>query len=309
MDDILYIQTGYFLKQYYANLLSLSDTKMVNRTICNFICECGEHVSIQYRLIIKRGAYCRTCCYTRSYNKRMNTVNNESYDNPCVVYMLKQIAERDKCIILNFNNNLSFKSIIKFKCNCGKDDSTLYRNIKIRGGICRECCCRIANNKRASTFMELYGAAHSSRVPEIIEKTKRTNIERYGTTHPAQSSLIECNTYKSKEYITKSGRKYIIQGYEDIALDELYISYLEDMIVIGKANVPQINYIFDNKEKIYYPDIFIPSENKIIEVKSTWTYKIQYNKNIIKANTCIEKGYKFEFWIYDGKMNKTILSY
>lgn len=38
----------------------------------------------------------------------------------------------------------------------------------------------------------------------------------------------------------------------------------------------------------YYPDIFIPKENKIIEVKSIWTYNVNLEKNILKQKASIK---------------------
>ena len=294
--------------KYSAILTLLSDTKMVHRTMVSFTCKCGVTSTVQYRIILKRGAYCHKCCYNHSYNKRIKTVSEKgNYSNPRIRATLNEISIRDKCELLNLTDNISFKSIINFKCKCGTVDSTLYRNIKIRGGLCRTCCYKIGNNKRVNTFMEIYGTTHSTNTPEFIEKTKNTNMERYGTTHPAQSPYVNCNTYKSKIYTTKNGNVHIVQGYENIALDELMEKYPEENIIIGKSNVPQIKYTFDNKSKVYYPDIYIPSENKIIEVKSTWTYKVQVNKNITKANSCKEQGYNYEFWIYDIKKNKILL--
>jgi hypothetical protein len=40
-----------------------------------------------------------------------------------------------------------------------------------------------------------------------------------------------------------------------------------------------INYILDGKERKHYPDIFIPKENLIIEVKSKFTYFKYVAKN------------------------------
>ena len=58
---------------------------------------------------------------------------------------------------------------------------------------------------------------------------------------------------------------------------------------------------------VYYADIYIKSENKIIEVKSDYTMEKDYDKNMTKWESCVEQGYEFEFWIYDNKKNKTIL--
>ena len=53
----------------------------------------------------------------------------------------------------------------------------------------------------------------------------------------------------------------------------------------------------------YFPDIFIPKDNKIIEVKSVRTMMLHLETNIIKKIRCLEMGFQFEFRIYDNKMN------
>jgi hypothetical protein len=47
--------------------------------------------------------------------------------------------------------------------------------------------------------------------------------------------------------------------------------------------------------------MFIPSENKIIEVKSTWTYSKDVDKNRAKWTATREKGYVCEIWIFNSK--------
>jgi hypothetical protein len=56
-----------------------------------------------------------------------------------------------------------------------------------------------------------------------------------------------------------------------------------------------------------FPDIYIKSLNKIIEVKSDYVYIKELQKNIIKKKACLYLGYNFEFWIFDGKHNLTII--
>ena len=57
----------------------------------------------------------------------------------------------------------------------------------------------------------------------------------------------------------------------------------------------------ESQSKIYLPDIYIKTYNKIIEVKSKYTYLIEESKNIVKKETCISMGIDFEFWIIDKK--------
>jgi predicted AAA+ superfamily ATPase len=74
----------------------------------------------------------------------------------------------------------------------------------------------------------------------------------------------------------------------------------------GGMSVPQIDYWFEGARRKYFPDFYIPAENLIVEVKSTWTFANgdKLEKNLAKRNACLAAGYKFEFYIYDGKGNR-----
>lgn len=106
-----------------------------------------------------------------------------------------------------------------------------------------------------------------------------------------------------KKYVIKvNGEKINVQGYERYVVPKLIEIYGRENLKIGFEN-DFIEYKMDDKLKKYFPDIFIKSENKIIEVKSTYTLKLDLEKNLIKRDSCIEKGYEFNFYIWDkGKI-------
>ncbi len=54
----------------------------------------------------------------------------------------------------------------------------------------------------------------------------------------------------------------------------------------------------DGKKRKYYPDIYIISEQKIVEVKSIWTYKKELGRNLLKEKACLKAGYDFKFMIF-----------
>lgn len=64
---------------------------------------------------------------------------------------------------------------------------------------------------------------------------------------------------------------------------------------ISKPNT--IKYEIDNKYKIYHPDYFYEELNLIIEIKSSYTYEKDLEKNLLKQKSCLEKGYNFIFII------------
>ena len=101
-----------------------------------------------------------------------------------------------------------------------------------------------------------------------------------------------------------SGNLVKYQGYENLAIDELVQLYEEDDICIGRSNIPIITYYINHTKHVYFPDFFIKSENKIIEVKSEWTITLERGNVEEKAQATVKAGYKYEIWVYNVKKVK-----
>jgi hypothetical protein len=183
--------------------------------------------------------------------------------------------------------------------------------------------------KGKKTCMEKYGVDNAAKTPQIIQKVKdawnekfgghpknnkevqdkwkATCLEKYGG-HPNQNRDIqiksEATSFHYKDYIMPSGKIVKYQGYENLALDELVKLYEEEDLGIGRSNVPSVNYYIDDKKHVYFPDFFIKSENKIIEVKSVWTIGLARGNIEDKAQATVKAGYKYEIWIYSDKKVK-----
>ena len=94
---------------------------------------------------------------------------------------------------------------------------------------------------------------------------------------------------------------------ETRVLDELIINEKVDEsdIIIGSQYVPEIWYLDNsNKKHRFYVDIYIPSQNKCIEVKSLYTYKKNEAINLLKQDATKNLGYNYEFWVYNKKGEK-----
>lgn len=157
--------------------------------------------------------------------------------------------------------------------------------------------------KIKATNIGRYGFECALQNEEIFAKVKATNLERYGVEYVAQNAEIheKIMKYSTKKYMFPSGKEVSVQGYENIAIDILLETYQEDLIETSRKEMPEIWYNYKMTTKRYFPDIYIPSENKIIEVKSLWTYKRELVKNICKALATRELGYDYEIWIIDKK--------
>jgi hypothetical protein len=183
--------------------------------------------------------------------------------------------------------------------------------------------------KGKQTMLEKYNVEHALQNKDLLQQRNETNLELFGVENPLQCSLIKqkkdntCeekygakdimhnpeifekvvkNSFKKKEFVLPSGKKITYQGYEDIAFNELLQSLNENDFTNDVKVMPKIIYDFDGKKKRYYPDIYLPSQNRFIEVKSEYTFKRCLSQNIAKQAQMFKDGYLFEFWICTTKL-------
>jgi len=177
------------------------------------------------------------------------------------------------------------------------------------------------NEKFKKTCLEKYGVEHPMLDEGIKSKVSISNRDRYGENWFVETKEFKdkslkikeekyghpINTFKIKDYVLPSGKTVKVQGYENYALDILLKEHEESDIFISYSEIKEeigiLNYILENKDRIYIPDIYIKSENKIIEVKSDYTYNLDLQKNILKKESCLSMGINFEFWIIDKNGN------
>ena len=164
-------------------------------------------------------------------------------------------------------------------------------------------------NKLQNTNIERYGVKTTLLHKETMKKIKDTLFERYGVTHPMHvpefvDKYVK-SSYSMKIYIFPSGRECIVQGYEPLALDLILDTGIlhEDEIVTETILKPKLWYNdpFDNKLRRHYVDIYVPYYKWCIEIKSTWTYKIEPEKVHAKQLAAIQAGYSYDIWIMDAK--------
>lgn len=161
-----------------------------------------------------------------------------------------------------------------------------------------------ANEKRRVTNLEKNGYEYPGQNPKSQENRRATCLEKYGVEHQAQNAEVheQQQKFRSYKFTLDTGYEITYQGYENVAIKKLLETYNETEVVIRRKDIPLFWYLGeDEKQHRYFPDIFIPSENLIIEVKSTRTYNCEFNKNQLKKKACLDAGYNFKFWICSNK--------
>lgn len=207
------------------------------------------------------------------------------------------------------------------KCkHCGTTNDLLTGKFGMVFNICRKCKSKLTSiqslemyakktpeeealriNRIRVTKMERYGNPKYNN----ISKNRETCRRKYGVDNPAQIPEVysKCHEYMRKDYRFPSGKIVKVQGYEPFVLDWLLRNnYKEEDIVVGAKNVPLFWYKNgDGSKHRYFPDIFIPKDNLIIEVKCGYTYEEFYEANHLKKQACLDEGYNFWFAIAESE--------
>jgi hypothetical protein len=244
--------------------------------------------------------------------------------------LLEEILQEGNAKVLEEYKRYSQRTRIKFRCECGEETEKKFEMLNVyRYPYCGICSLKKKAEKYEKTCLDKYGVknaglvaevkekiqnsfdknfgGHPKKNKEVQEKWKQTCLDKYGG-HPNQNREVqikaEKNSYKFKTFTFPSGKTVKYQGYEDKAINELLKTNNEDDIIVGRGEVPIIPFNTVENDKTvkhkYFPDIFIPSENKIIEVKSEWTIKLKRSYICEKGKGVIDSGYKFEVWLFDS---------
>ena len=292
---------GIILLIDYSNKYVTRDTRIIGKCI---FCENSFDKSLN-KLHKQRNFGCITCAKDLKFERIKNTMVDK--------YGVEYAAQNETCM-----NKMKATTLKKYGVENANQSQEIKEKIKKSNlekyGFEYGLQSEEVKEKRRDTNLEKYGFVNPLQREEIKEKSKNTCLKKYNVEYPCQCPEIyekqNKNSYYLKDYILPSGNTIKIQGYEHFALDELCKkeNSNENDIITGCKNVPTIWYNDnDNKKHRHFVDIFIPSKNKCIEVKSTWTFKKQKEIVFLKQTAAKELGFLYEIWVYDNKGNKVEL--
>lgn len=318
-----------FSKQLLETILQRDNATLVgeyNKFTCDSIfsltCFCGQLQSLKFsRIIRSSGAFCKECIEHNRQEKIKQTNLSRYGGHPAKTEECKQktiITNMKKYGVISSNQSNSVKqkkqetSLTRFGVSNPAQSQEVQHKIR-QTNINKYGCNNPFENtsvkqKIKKSMIERHGVENPSQAQEFQNKKIETSIHRFGVEYPMQNQNVfeksNHHSKKAKDFIMPSGNIRRVRGYEPYALRDLLCKYSESEIKTGK-DVPRIQYIgILGKTKYYYPDIFIQNENKIIEVKSDYTYQRDKEVNLLKKQYTEKEKYIFEFWVYDKKGNR-----
>ena len=210
------------------------------------------------------------------------------------------------------NAKLETTSMARYGCRRPSEHKSIRSKIKSAHLAKTEEEKAVIREKVKETCLEKYGVESTNQLDSIKERKKHTCLEKYGVEHAIQSKEVmeknQLSAKRHKEYKMPSGDIRIVQGYEPYALNALVKIYKEEDILTGRKDIPRIPYVANRKNRYHFPDIYIPSTNTLIEVKSTWTYTWTTDNVHVKEAAAKEAGYKYEIWVFNGKGERIEIS-
>lgn len=282
-------------------------------------CECGSPLSFYQ----KTETYANSCGHAKCVGKSVSTTKQNLPEE-----IKKQQSK-------NYSNAQHQKTKEQRQAEVDKKKETYIKNYGVNWASAI-----VQKEKSANTKLERYGnlkfnnstqSALRNRNKSVDEKNKinerrrKTNLERHGVENCFLKLGVKEKAAKSnsigRDYTLPSDKIIGVRGYEDLALDVLLQDYNENELAMHDSKtiyqLPIFTYT-DHRRHIlkYYPDIYIPSENRIIEVKSRWwwdgfgreKYKSRLLNNLKKRKAVLDKGYNYEVWLFEDKKNFKVLT-
>jgi hypothetical protein len=191
------------------------------------------------------------------------------------------------------------------KCSYEKVKANNMKKYGVENTLELEC----VKNSRQETLKSKYGIDNISKISQ--DKVRMTKYTRYGDMNYNNRELAK-KTVKDRYGVDNALQNGFIFKKQQLSgflckryNDNLYYrgSYELDFIKYCEANYiqvengPSIKYKYDGMDKIYHSDFYLPEYDLICEIKSNYYYNLYIDKNNIKKEACLERGYKFIFII------------
>lgn len=317
------VSNGQFKRHLVSNNLSFQEYWEKYETGIKEVCPYCDQPKTFYQ---KNQTYAKTCGSDVCYGKLIRDIKAEFSDEKN-----QEINDkRTQTNMIRYGSKMATGND-EIKAKVKKTRSAIQEDGRTREDHIQEAC---RKGKLAKYGDETYNnpekiktskALHTiERKNEINNKREETNIDKYGVPNILMlaTSKVNASNAKIKDYILPSGKIIGIQGYEWAALDEILSNFDENEIVISDArnitscSMPILSYVAENRHTYrYFPDIYIPSENRIIKVKSRWWYdangRAGYESRLINNNrkrqAALDAGYNFEFWVFDSEESYEVI--
>jgi len=224
----------------------------------------------QFRKNLKDHYICEEC--GKSYKSKPHLcIHINKYHNPKHYHDIWLKEENEgSCIICNKSTKFisagqGYKNCCSKKCSHEYNHIQIDKSVYAKYGVKNISQLQHVKKKKEKTCLKNNGAKNVLQLPHVKELAEKAIFKKYGVRNPSQNKNIFQKQQKSRFSIKKfKDTNLTYQGsYELDFLEKFY-----DKIDI--ENGPSIPYLYEEKNKVYHSDFYIPSKNLVIEIKSDY---------------------------------------
>jgi len=303
------------LKQNYSNLgydfsneeveIKVIDLKISSQVkiiaICDLCNSESEIIYSKYNINVKRnGIYsCKKCgLRKRSFDFKNNNLSlNKEFQDKKINTFLKNYGVDNP----SKSNQIKDKKSKTAFLNYGVDSPLKIKELITEGmirkyGVEHPLQSDEIKNKMVDRLLTNYGVDNVSKIEEVKNKKKNSCLLKYGVSNP----MKDCNVFKKQLLASYKIIYYNDELFSQGSYELDFLNYCENNNIIDLiSNGPSIEYILEsnNSNHTYHSDFFIEKLNLIIEIKSSYTYNIDLDKNLMKRKYSKLNGYNFIFII------------
>lgn len=280
------------------NCMTEYESPKSNRQYCSKSCSVNHRKNdITYIQKLRKKKTAR-----QKETKKCHYCNAEFLGDTYRKYCSTDCCNKDRLLNKGYLLNIPCKE-------CNKE----FKPVRSTAQFCSAVCARRNKINNPEFLSKLSaGCQKRSQNPEYLKRLSEAAIARWEDTafrdkmnniFSSDEWIEKCSeSYLTYDYVFPSGRIERVQGYEGKALDFLLQEHTEEDIIVNKKKIRErigvITYVDSNHSvRRYIPDIYVPSKNLVVEVKSEWTFEVQRETNEKKKHACISKGINFEFMI------------
>lgn len=243
----------------------------------------------------------------------------KKYNVPINIFQSEEIKQKSKITKKEKYGNENYNNVDQYKKTClnhfGVDNpskSEIVKNKKIQTslknyGVEFPWQTKEIKKKIENVMIKKYGVKNGFLIDACIQRGKEKMMELYNCEYGFQNNDIQNkifkNSFRIKEYKFRSGRITYVMGYENIMLDILIKNNINEDDLLTNMDCPII--LWEDNKKIthkHIPDIYVRSENKIIEVKSEYTASINPENILLKKKYGEMMGFVYKIYVIDKKL-------
>jgi Mor family transcriptional regulator len=217
---------------------------------------------------------CRnTDIYKLNYSKGKAKIKDQTIINS----IIEEYKNGGSCVEMGSKYGVTHRTILNI---LRKNNITIKSNIEAQNHSYTKQRVFDANIKK-------FGVGNPMQHPDVFEKS---NLNRF----KYKTCIINEVTFDRLQGYEEQGIRYILEKYPNITIHDIKAGRCQDL--------PKIKYQYD-VERLYFPDIYIPKLNLLVEVKCEYTFKNNLQMNLEKQKASFDAGYKHLIIVFsdDGK--------